>query len=138
MHVATGASQIPVTRNLLFMVGFLGFFSIVIALFKDIPDIRGDKSHDIRTASVRFGVHRVFWACVWMLYAAYSSALAYIMVNMAGIERLLLMGAQLAMAALLRQRAHSTDLASNGSIVATYMFIWKLFYAQYLLFPFLA
>ena len=31
-----------ITRPLLFAMGFMLFFSIVIALFKDIPDVRGD------------------------------------------------------------------------------------------------
>jgi homogentisate phytyltransferase / homogentisate geranylgeranyltransferase len=138
MHVAVGSAQIPITSSLVFMMSFLAFFSIVIALFKDIPDVRGDAGHAIKTATVRFGVERIFWVCIWMLYAAYSSAIAYIGVTMSGVERIALMASQVAMIALLRQRALETNLASHPSIVATYMFIWKLFYAQYLLFPMLA
>lgn len=37
-----GDSEIILTRPLLFTVSFMLFFSIVIALFKDIPDVKGD------------------------------------------------------------------------------------------------
>ncbi len=41
MQQALGYSAV-ITRPLLFAMGFMLFFSIVIALFKDIPDVRGD------------------------------------------------------------------------------------------------
>lgn len=43
MKQALGYSRLVVTRPLLFTMGFMLFFSIVIALFKDIPDVKGDK-----------------------------------------------------------------------------------------------
>lgn len=36
-------------------MGFMLLFSIVIALFKDIPDVKGDEQADVVTFSVRFG-----------------------------------------------------------------------------------
>jgi homogentisate phytyltransferase / homogentisate geranylgeranyltransferase len=39
------------------------------------------------------------------------------------------------MGALLFWRARQTDLQSSKSIYACYMFVWKLFYAEYLLLP---
>jgi homogentisate phytyltransferase / homogentisate geranylgeranyltransferase len=43
MKQALGAAQYTLTRPLAFAVGFMLFVSIVIALFKDIPDIQGDR-----------------------------------------------------------------------------------------------
>lgn len=37
-----GDHRVILTRPLLFTVSFMLFFSIVIALFKDIPDVKGD------------------------------------------------------------------------------------------------
>ncbi len=42
MKQALGAASYTLTRPLAFAVGFMLFVSIVIALFKDIPDIQGD------------------------------------------------------------------------------------------------
>jgi homogentisate phytyltransferase/homogentisate geranylgeranyltransferase len=47
------------TRPLWFITGFMCFFSIVIALSKDIPDVEGDRVFGIRSFSVRMGKKRV-------------------------------------------------------------------------------
>ena len=43
MQQALGATRYVMTRPLGFALGFMLFVSIVIALFKDIPDIPGDR-----------------------------------------------------------------------------------------------
>jgi homogentisate phytyltransferase / homogentisate geranylgeranyltransferase len=116
---------------------FMAFFSVVIALFKDIPDVRGDYLADTRTASVRYGVDNVFWACIWMLTAAYACAAGYIGVACSGVGRVFGSGLQVAFAGLLWKQVQQTDLKQHSQIVAAYMFIWKLFYAQYLVLPLL-
>jgi homogentisate phytyltransferase/homogentisate geranylgeranyltransferase len=63
------------TRPLMFATGFMTFFSVVIALFKDIPDIEGDRIFGIRSFSVRLGQKKVFWICVGLLEMAYSVAI---------------------------------------------------------------
>jgi homogentisate phytyltransferase/homogentisate geranylgeranyltransferase len=47
-----------VVSTLATVVLIMSIYSIVIALFKDLPDISGDKLHGINTVSVRFGVRR--------------------------------------------------------------------------------
>lgn len=42
MQQALGGTRIALTWPLLFAVCFMLVFSIVIALFKDIPDVKGD------------------------------------------------------------------------------------------------
>jgi len=39
------------------------------------------------------------------------------------------------MAALLWRRAGEVDTSSSDSMYGLYMFVWKLFYAEYLLVP---
>lgn len=48
----------------------MSMYSVVIALFKDLPDISGDSLHGIKTVSVRFGVRRTFYFCVVLLLLA--------------------------------------------------------------------
>ena len=52
-------------------------------------------------------------------------------------SRVVMVMAHAAMGGLLLNRARSTDLDSAKSIYGCYMFIWKLFYAEYLVIPFL-
>ena len=42
MKLALGAPSLTLTRPLSFAISFMLLFSIVIALFKDIPDVKGD------------------------------------------------------------------------------------------------
>lgn len=42
MKLAMGAPVVALTRPLVFAISFMFVFSIVIALFKDIPDVKGD------------------------------------------------------------------------------------------------
>lgn len=138
MRLATSPGPLEVPSSVAFMVGFMTWFSVVIALFKDIPDVRGDARADVRTASVRFGVRRIFWACIALLQAAYASALWYIWTHCGGALRVAALAGQAALAALLAHKAAATDLNRHEHIVDAYMFVWKLFYAQYLLVPLLA
>jgi len=47
----------------------------------------------------------------------------------------ILVGSHVLMAVSLKQAASATNTASNASVTATYMHVWKLFYCEYLLLP---
>lgn len=136
--VGAASSPLVIPTNVLFMSAFMLWFSIVIALFKDIPDAKGDKRANIRTATLRFGVPRVFWVCMALLLLAYACAVAYCALFCSGWARVVAIGTQLVCAAALLQKASQTDLGEHAALVEAYMFIWKLFYAQYLVIPLLA
>ncbi|XP_052290211.1 homogentisate phytyltransferase 1, chloroplastic isoform X5 [Citrus sinensis] len=106
LHMQTHVYRRPAvfSKPLIFATAFMSFFSVVIALFKDVPDLEGDKTFGIRTFTVRLGQKRVLG----------HSILALILWN----------------------RAKSVDIGSKTAITSCYMFIWKLFYAEYLLIPF--
>ncbi|GFP96910.1 probable homogentisate phytyltransferase 1 chloroplastic [Phtheirospermum japonicum] len=91
------------SKPVIFATAFMSFFSVVIALFKDIPDIVGDKIYGIQSFTVRLGQEKVIGHTLLGL--------------------------------LLWNRAKSIDFKSKASITSFYMFIWKLFYAEYLLIP---
>jgi len=129
----TALLRIP--DNVLFMSAFMTWFSIVIALFKDIPDVCGDERANIATATRRFGVERVFWVCIALLLAAFASAVAYSAVCCTGWARVAAISGQLLFALLLLNKAQQTDLKQHSQLVDAYMFVWKLFYAQYLVIP---
>ncbi|XP_020536614.1 probable homogentisate phytyltransferase 1, chloroplastic [Jatropha curcas] len=127
---------IVITKSLVFAVAFMCFFSAVIALFKDIPDVDGDRDFGIRSFSVSLGQERVFWLCVNMLLLAYGAAVAVGASCSLGPSKLITMLGHCTLALVLWMQAQSVDLSSNNSITCFYMFIWKLFYAEYFLIPF--
>lgn len=131
MRQAMGVASLAMTRTLAFALSFMVFVSIVIALFKDIPDIKGDRQAGIFTLSVRVGAPQVFWICIILLELAYAGAIVFGATSPSLFSKVSTVAAHLAMGAMLYLRALKTDLTSSKSIYKCYMFVWKLFYAEY-------
>ncbi|KAL3695922.1 hypothetical protein R1sor_009998 [Riccia sorocarpa] len=124
------------TKPLLFATAFMSFFSVVIALAKDMPDVEGDKIYGIRSFSVRAGHKKIFWLCVWLIQAAYAVAMGVGVTNPFIWGKASMILGHAGLAAILWKRANSVDLKSKTAITSFYMFIWQLFYAEYLILPF--
>jgi homogentisate phytyltransferase/homogentisate geranylgeranyltransferase len=120
---------------------FILLFSIAIALFKDIPDIEGDRRYGISTLSVKLGQRTVFNLARGILTVCYLG-MVLVAPWLTGINRLFLAGSHLLLLGLLwyvsLQMPHRNPMAIGQSKLAYpqfYQFIWKLFFLQYLLFP---
>ncbi|XP_047338758.1 homogentisate phytyltransferase 1, chloroplastic [Impatiens glandulifera] len=137
LHIQTFVFQRPAvfSRPLIFATAFMSFFSVVIALFKDIPDIQGDKIFGIRSFSVRLGQERVFWICITLLEMAYGVAILVGASSSCLWSKYITVLGHIILGTLLWIRARSIDFNDKNSITSFYMFIWKLFYAEYLLIP---
>ncbi|KAF8035255.1 hypothetical protein BT93_C1319 [Corymbia citriodora subsp. variegata] len=137
LHMQTHVYKRPpvFSTPLIFATAFMSFFSVVIALFKDIPDIDGDKIFGIRSFTVRMGQERVFWICITLLEMAYGVAILVGSVSSCLWSKVLTVLGHVLLGSLLWSRAKSIDLKSKAAITSFYMFIWKLFYAEYLLIP---
>ncbi|XP_021723434.1 homogentisate phytyltransferase 1, chloroplastic-like [Chenopodium quinoa] len=137
LHMQTHVFGQPAifSRPLIFATAFMSFFSVVIALFKDIPDMEGDRIFGIRSFTVRLGQKRVFWICISLLQIAYAVAILVGASSSFLWSKLITVVGHGILAAMLWRSAKSTDLSSKVAITSFYMFIWKLFYAEYLLIP---
>lgn len=137
LHIQThvyGRSAV-FSKPLIFATAFMSFFSVVIALFKDIPDIVGDKIFGIRSFTVRLGQERVFWICISLLQMAYFVAILVGASSSCTWSKYLTVFGHAALALILWSHARSIDFSRKEAITSFYMFIWKLFYAEYLLIP---
>lgn len=123
------------SKPLIFATAFMSFFSVVIALFKDIPDIEGDKIFGIKSYTVRLGQERVFWICISLLQMAYGVAILVGAASPYTWSKIITVLGHTILASVLWIRAKSVDLKSKAAITSCYMFIWKLFYAEYFLIP---
>ncbi|KAM7469200.1 hypothetical protein LguiA_007383 [Lonicera macranthoides] len=139
LHMQTFVYGRPIafSKPVIFATGFMSFFSVVIALFKDIPDIVGDKIYGIRSFTVRLGQERVFWICISLLEMAYIVAILVGASSSCLWSKCVTVVGHVALATLLWDRTKSIDFQSKTSLTTFYMFIWKLFYAEYLLIPFI-
>ncbi|XP_071911319.1 homogentisate phytyltransferase 1, chloroplastic-like isoform X2 [Coffea arabica] len=102
---------------------------------QDIPDIVGDKIYGIESFSVRLGQERVFWICISLLQMAYIVAIFVGVTSSQLWSKYIMVGGHILLASILWRRAKSVDLESKTQIISFYMFIWKLFYAEYFLIP---
>ncbi|XP_068647889.1 probable homogentisate phytyltransferase 1, chloroplastic isoform X1 [Aristolochia californica] len=137
LHMQTFVFQRPAnfSKPLVFATGFMSFFSVVIALFKDIPDIDGDRIFGIQSFSVRLGQKSVFWTCIYLLEMAYCVAVMMGVASSCVWSKVATVLGHIILAVILWTRAQAIDLKSKAAITSFYMFIWKLFYAEYLLIP---
>jgi homogentisate phytyltransferase/homogentisate geranylgeranyltransferase len=136
------------------LTGFVLVFSVVIAIFKDIPDIEGDRRYNISTFTVQLGQQRVFNLARWILTACYLG-IAIASPWIPGLNGPFLLISHGAIVALFWWRSqrvawadspqdgatHSSDQADGAvaapalTFAAFYQFIWQLFFLEYLLYP---
>ncbi|XP_020109308.1 homogentisate geranylgeranyltransferase-like [Ananas comosus] len=140
MHIQRYVLGRPIVlkKSVIFATAFMCFFSAVIALFKDIPDVDGDRDYGIQSFSVRLGQKKVFWLCVKLLLTAYAIAMLVGASSCDKLRRLVTVFGHGSLASVLLLRARRLDVQNKTSITAFYMFIWKLFYAEYFLIPFVS
>ncbi|WOL05558.1 homogentisate geranylgeranyltransferase [Canna indica] len=127
---------VTLTKPVVFATAFMCFFSAVIALFKDIPDVEGDRHFGIKSLSVSLGQEKVFWLCIKLLSTAYAAAIMVGASSPNKYKGTLTMLGHGFLASILWIRAKSINIENKESVTAFYMFIWKLFYAEYFLIPF--
>ncbi|MGK7906559.1 MAG: homogentisate phytyltransferase [Synechococcus sp.] len=123
-----------ITLQLWMLVGFVLVFTLAIALFKDIPDMDGDRRFNVATVSILLGAKQTFHICLWLLTIAYGGvAIAAGWLGEMALG-LLVIGHGIAVAGLWWYRYRLPSWNSKD-VYDYYQLIWKLFYLEYLLFP---
>jgi homogentisate phytyltransferase / homogentisate geranylgeranyltransferase len=123
------------TADILFMAVFITIFTIVIAIFKDIPDMEGDRKYRIKTLSLYLGKKSVFQLSLAILSLNYAAVIGLALFFPDLGNPGLLIIPHLGLLGWLWFRARQVDLESTGATYDFYQFIWKLFYAEYLVLP---
>jgi homogentisate phytyltransferase / homogentisate geranylgeranyltransferase len=113
---------------------FILVFTFAIAIFKDIPDMEGDRRYNITTFTIRLGQEAVFNLARWVLTGCYlgmivaSLLLSDVNGAFLGITHAIALG-------LFWLLSLRVNLQEKRSIARFYQFIWKLFFLEYLIFP---
>lgn len=127
-----GAPQIPATVWALTL--FILVFTFAIAIFKDIPDMEGDRRYHITTFTIKLGAVAVFKLARTVLTLCYLGMII-VGFNISGVNPVFLIASHAIMLILLWWRSAKVDLHNKTEIASFYQFIWKLFFLEYLLFP---
>jgi len=114
---------------------FVLVFTFAIAIFKDIPDMEGDRQYNITTFTIQLGKQAVFNLSRWVLTFCYLGMtvcgvlwLRDVNSTFLGITHLIALG-------LMWFWSWKVNLDEKVAIAQFYQFIWKLFFLEYLIFP---
>ena len=129
-----GGDRIP--AQVWALTAFVVLFAFAIAIFKDIPDAKGDRQFRIKTLTLRLGIPAVFKLSLWVLTVAYGLLIAITLFGWIPVQPLFLVVTHLVILSLLWFRSRGINLQQNAEVSSFYQFIWKLFFLEYLLFPF--
>jgi homogentisate phytyltransferase/homogentisate geranylgeranyltransferase len=114
---------------------FILVFTFAIAIFKDIPDMEGDRQYNITTFTLRLGAPAVFNLARWVLTVCYGGMMIAGFLWLPSVNLTVLVSTHLILLALMWWRSLGVDLQDQRVIAQFYQFIWKLFFWEYLIFP---
>jgi homogentisate phytyltransferase / homogentisate geranylgeranyltransferase len=118
-------------------LGLLGLFffgfGLVIAIYKDMPDAEGDRQHQIETFTTRFGPRRVLGLGRAVLSACYAVVILFAASQLPGGAALFLLVSHALVIALFWAVSARVDLGRSRSIASFYMFLWGMFYTEFVL-----
>ncbi|PSB20264.1 homogentisate phytyltransferase [filamentous cyanobacterium Phorm 46] len=114
---------------------FVIVFTFAIAIFKDIPDMEGDKQYNITTFTIELGKPAVFNLSRWVLTACYLGATLAGVVALSNVNLVFLAVAHFVALGLMWFWSVKVNLDEQKEIADFYQFIWKLFFLEYLIFP---
>ncbi|GAY41099.1 hypothetical protein CUMW_056840 [Citrus unshiu] len=136
MKIVLG-NPVAFTKPVLFTAAYMVIWNAAIAFVKDIPDVEGDKAFGLRTLPIILGKEKVFSIAVKMMLMAYGGAVLVGAFSPSVLCKLVTMIGHSALAFVLWRQAKTIDLSDNKSVQSFYLFIWKLYYVEFLFVHFL-
>ncbi|WP_430684408.1 homogentisate phytyltransferase [Leptolyngbya sp. AN02str] len=124
----------PIPPEIWVLTLFVLAFTFAIAIFKDIPDVEGDRRYNISTLSIRLGQQTVFNLAVGVLTLCYIGMIAAAFWLAKLNQSVLLLSHTLALVVLYSQSLRINPRHPR-SMPRFYQFIWKLFFLEYIIFP---
>jgi homogentisate phytyltransferase / homogentisate geranylgeranyltransferase len=129
------AQSISVSAEVWALTLFILVFTVAIAIFKDIPDMEGDRQYHITTFTLQLGAPAVFNLTRWVLTACYLGMTIAGVLWLPAVNPMFVVIPHLIALVLMWWRSLSVDLHNKIAIAQFYQFIWKLFFLEYLIFP---
>ncbi|MGH1393597.1 MAG: homogentisate phytyltransferase [Trichormus sp.] len=114
---------------------FILVFTFAIAIFKDIPDMEGDRLYNITTFTIQLGSQTVFNLALWVITICYLGMVIVGVLRVESINSAFLVISHLIALCWMWVRSLAVDLQDKRAIAQFYQFIWKLFFLEYLMFP---
>ena len=107
-------------------------YALVIAIFKDIPDIAGDKKFNILTFSVRLGSKRMFLISIILVFSNYIFAIISGFLISEGWNQFLDVSLHIIIALAFLYLSQKTYCDQNPNFNKFYKKIWSFIYLEYI------
>ncbi len=136
-HIVNGEVHLP--QNVKILTLFVIAFSVVIAWFKDLPDVEGDAKFNIRTFALQYSPRAALIAGNVLVSMAYIFTIYMKVVDLREASlppmetRVLLLG-HVVLFALFILNAASIRLRDAGSVRRYYVRFWWFFFAEYVVY----
>jgi len=114
---------------------FILLFTIAIAIFKDVPDLEGDRQYNINTFTLVIGKPAVFNLSRGVITICYFGMIGAGLFWLTSLNVSFFITSHIVLLSLLWWRSRNVNLEEKSAIADFYQFIWKLFFLEYLLFP---
>jgi homogentisate phytyltransferase/homogentisate geranylgeranyltransferase len=134
-------SSLAITKSnieivIIFLTIFVLINAYVIAIFKDIPDIEGDKKYNVITFSVRLGQKKIFSISIWLLLANYAFAIIAGLFIQSIWNQFFVIVLHLIVGIIFYFESRKTIPQDKISIWRFYKKIWRFFYLEYVILAF--
>ncbi len=113
------------------LAAFFFGFGLVIAIYKDIPDLIGDRAYGIRTFTVAMGARAAFDLGRAILTASYAGVMLIAALRLPQPNAALLLSTQGLALWVFWTASGRVDPVDPSAITRFYQLLWGLFYAQY-------
>jgi homogentisate phytyltransferase/homogentisate geranylgeranyltransferase len=114
---------------------FMILFSVGIAWLKDIPDIKGDRNHGIKTLAVNRGSQWVFRGAISLVSLSYLTLVLWGAVGLPGYNTVFLSSFHFVVWVLFLLGSSKANPFIKKDVKAFYRFYWVLFFVEYLFYP---
>lgn len=109
-------------------------YSIIIAWFKDIPDMEGDRRYDISTFSIRFGAKRIFLLGNGLISLTFLALIIFALLRPTLLHAPVIIATHVLFFLVLVYLSRKVQVNQPASMSRYYQFIWVLFFGEYILF----
>lgn len=131
--VFSGQANVPV--HVWVLTAFVFGLSLVIAWFKDIPDVEGDGRFQIATLTLRLGAGRVFGLGLLLLSLCYVGMIAAGLLGLPYVNTTVLVVTHVLLLVALLLMSRRIEAQDRTAVARFYLFVWGLFFAEYIAFP---
>ncbi|MEM8614534.1 MAG: UbiA family prenyltransferase, partial [Cyanobacteria bacterium P01_H01_bin.105] len=135
-RVGLESSAVSIPPEVWALTVFVVVFAFAIAIFKDIPDLEGDRQFQVRTLTVRLGSRFVFRLALGVLTLCYGLLISLTLLGfLPSVQPEFVVITHGLLLGLLWWKSRWVNLQDKSQISRFYQFIWRLFFLEYLLFP---